>query len=81
MFARHCPFLDTCAGVSVIIVEFNDGDLINVGLEVYGSVTYEFQSLEYDTCTQTLILAECAEGLCELPNFNVSEQMTDEGVQ
>ena len=37
----------------VIVLEFWDGDYADVDLILDESVTYEFQSLDYDTCTSS----------------------------
>merc|ERR1711981_1547177 len=62
-----------------IVVEFNDADAINMSLEVGGSVTYEFQSLEYDLCDNTYILAESDSDTYTFANFSVEKQTSDEG--
>ena len=45
-----------------------------------GSVTYEFQSLDYDTCTQAYIVDFPMSDYYEFDSFNIQEQVTDEGV-
>ena len=62
-----------------VVVEFNDADAINMSLEVGSSVTYEFQSLEYDNCDNTYILAESDSDTYTFANFSVQKQTSDEG--
>ena len=45
-----------------------------------GSVTYEFQSLEYDNCADSWIIEYAYSDYYEFDNFNIQEQVTDEGV-
>jgi len=37
----------------VIVLEFWDGDYADIDLTLDESVTYEFKSLDYDTCTSS----------------------------
>ena len=62
-----------------VVVEFNDEDAINMSLEVGASVTYEFQSLQYDNCDHTYILAESDSDLYTFGNFQVQQITSDEG--
>ena len=62
-----------------IVIEFNDGDSNDISLEVGGSVTYEFQSLDYDNCTNQYILWESDSDLYSFSDFSVEKQTSDEG--
>ena len=63
-----------------MIVEFHEGD-VSIGDALLGaSVTYEFQSLDYDNCTRTRVLAESDSDLYTFSSFTVLEQVTDDGV-
>ena len=64
-----------------IVIEFNEGDSVNVELEVGVSYTYEFQSLEYDNCTTTYILWESDSDLFTFDNFTAEDTTSDDGTQ
>jgi len=44
------------------------------------SVTYEFQNLDYDTCTLMYVVDEPHDDYYVFDNFKVNEEVTDEGV-
>ena len=54
-----------------MIVEFHEGDLSIADALLDASVTYELQSLDYDTCTRTYVLAESDSDLYTFSSFTV----------
>ena len=74
---------DASDASDTIVVEFWDGDYApDVDLLLDVSVTYEFKSLDYDTCTRTYFTYGVSDdsGLYEFISYNALEQITDEGV-
>ena len=74
---------DASDASGTIVVEFWDGDYApDVDLLLDVSVTYEFKSLDYDTCTRTYFTYGVSDdsGLYEFISYNALEQITDEGV-
>ena len=73
---------DASDASDVIVLEFWDGDYADIDLTLDESVTYEFQSLDYDTCTRTYFTYGVSDdsGLYEFISYNALEQITDEGV-
>ena len=64
----------------VNVLEFWDGDSATVVILEEESVTYEFQNLDYDTCTLMYVVDEPHDDYYVFDNFKVNEEVTDEGV-